>query len=153
LFASETAVPPAGGNRVQRKGGTGIMAFKKFIEWLGFKKSVQAPPGVRAKFFLKYGDLLVGTLSVHDSLWSFEYSEEFRKSDVLRPIVEFPDVGKTYESGELWQFFASRIPSPEQAEVEEILRREHIEENDAVSLLKRFGRRTVANPFHLEAAA
>jgi HipA-like protein len=129
-----------------------MMPLQKFIEWLGFKKSIQAPEGVRAKFFLKYEDLLVGTLSVHDGVWSFEYSDEFRHSDLLRPIVEFPDMSKTYESTELWQFFASRIPSPEQAEVEEILRREHIQEDDAVSLLKRFGRRTVANPFHLEAA-
>jgi HipA-like protein len=129
------------------------MPLQKFIEWLGFKKSIQAPEGVRAKFFLKYDDLLVGTLSVLDGVWFFEYSDEFRQSNLLRPIVEFPDVGKTYESTELWQFFASRIPSPEQAEVEEILRREHIQEDDAVSLLKRFGRRTVANPFHLEAAA
>jgi HipA-like protein len=129
------------------------MPFKKFIEWLGFKKSIQAPPGVRAKFFLKFDDLLVGTLSVEDGLWTFEYSDEFRQSDLLRPIVEFPDVNKEYESPELWQFFASRIPSSEQAEVEEILRREHIAEDDAVSLLKRFGRRTVANPFRLESAA
>lgn len=129
------------------------MAFKKFIEWLGFKKAIQAPPGVRAKFFLKLDGLLVGTLSVEDSLWTFEYSQQFRQFDVLRPIVEFPDVNKTYKSSELWQFFASRIPSPEQAEVAEILRREHIEEDDAVSLLKKFGQRTVANPFHLEAAA
>jgi len=46
--------------------------------------------------------------------------------------------------------FASRIPSPEQAEVEEILKRENIEEDDAVSLLKRFGRKTITNPFELE---
>jgi|SRR5215813_5691768 len=129
------------------------MPLQKFLDWLGFRKGIEAPEGVRAKFYLKYEDLLVGTLSVQDGIWSFEYSDEFRHSDLLRPIVEFPDVSRTYESKELWQFFASRIPSPEHAEVEEILRREHIEEGDAVSLLKRFGRRTVANPFYLEAAA
>ncbi|MCI0524091.1 MAG: HipA N-terminal domain-containing protein [Acidobacteria bacterium] len=129
------------------------MPVKKFIEWLGFNKSIQAPPGVRAKFLLKYGDLLVGTLSVQDGKWKFEYSDEFRRKDLLRPIVEFPDVNKTYESDELWQFFASRIPSPEQAEVEEILKRENIEEDDAVRLLQRFGKRTIANPFELETAA
>jgi HipA-like protein len=129
------------------------MPIKKFIEWLGFNKSVQAPPDVEAKFSLKHDNLLIGTLSVEDGRWRFEYSDEFKRRDTLRPIVEFPDVNKTYESGELWQFFASRIPSPEQAEVEEILKREHIEEDDAVSLLKRFGKRTIANPFELEVAA
>ena len=128
------------------------MPLARFIEWLGFKNSVQAPPGVRATFNLKYGDLLIGTLSVHDGIWSFEYSDEFRQHHLLRPIVGFPDVNISYQSSELWQFFVSRIPSPEREEVEEILKREHIKQDDAVSLLKRFGRRTVANPFHLEIA-
>jgi HipA-like protein len=132
------------------------MPVKKFIEaakeWLKISKNVQAPPGVRATFQLKYDDLLVGTLSVQDGIWRFEYSDAFRGSD-LRPIVEFPDVDKVYEREDLWQFFAVRIPSSEQPEVEEIIRQEHIDEDDAVSLLKRFGKRTIANPFHLEAAA
>jgi hypothetical protein len=74
-----------------------------------------------------------------------------RRASLFVPIVEFPDVDKIYESKELWQFFASRIPSPEQPEVGEILRREHISEDDSVSLLKRFGTRTISNPFQLEA--
>ncbi len=133
------------------------MPIKKIMdkakEWLGFAHNVKAQPGARAKFLLTYDDLLVGTLSVEDGVWRFEYSDEFRGSDDLRPLVEFPDVGKTYVNEELWQFFASRIPSPEQAEVGEILKREHIEEDDAVTLLGRFGKRTVANPFELTLAA
>jgi HipA-like protein len=132
------------------------MPIKKFVDvardWLGIRKHVHAPPEVRAKFLLTYGDLLVGTLTVQDSQWQFEYSDEFKQSD-LRPIVEFPDVEKVYQSKDLWQFFAMRIPSPEQPEVEEIIRREHIEEDDAVKLLKRFGGRTIANPFELTLAA
>lgn len=128
------------------------MPIKKLMDaardWLGVRAHVHASPEVRAKFLLKYGDLPVGTLTVQESLWQFEYSDEFKGSD-LRPIVEFPDVEKVYQSKELWQFFAMRIPSPEQPEVEEILRREQIEEHDAVKLLKRFGGRTIANPFEL----
>lgn len=122
-------------------------------EWLGFSKTVKAPPEVRAKFLLKYDDLVMGTLSVEDGVWKFEYSDEFRREQNMRPIVEFPDVDKVYENEELWQFFASRIPSPELPEVEEILQREHIAEDDAVSLLKRFGKQTIANPFQLDVAA
>jgi HipA-like protein len=129
------------------------MPVQKFIEWLGFRKQIQAPPEVKAKFLLKYDNLLVGTLSVEDGLWKFEYSDEFKRDGSMRPIVGFPDVNKIYQSDELWQFFASRIPSPEQAEVEEILRRENIEEDDAVTLLKRFGRKTITNPFELEKVA
>lgn len=129
------------------------MPIRKFIQWLGLSPKVQAPPDVQASFLLKYDRLVVGTLSVREGKWKFEYSDDFRRCDALRPIIEFPDVAKTYESNELWQFFASRIPSIAQAEVETILRQEHIDQDDAVSLLKRFGTRTIANPFELEAAS
>lgn len=125
----------------------------KAKEWLGFARSVKAPPGAHAKFLLTYDGLLVGTLSVDDGLWKFEYSDKFKMKDEFRPIVEFPDVTKTYVNEELWQFFASRIPSTEQPEVEEILKREHVNEDDAVGLLRLFGKRTIANPFELTFAA
>jgi hypothetical protein len=41
-----------------------------------------------------------------------------------------------------------RLPNPKRAEVEAILKREHIREDDAVTL-KRFGERTISNPFRL----
>ena len=133
------------------------MPIKKLMEkakdWLGFSRSVKAPPEARAKFLLTYDDLLVGTLTVEDGLWRFEYSDKFRSADEFRPLVEFPDVNKIYVNDELWQFFASRIPSTEQPEVEEILRREHVEEDDAVGLLRLFGKRTIASPFELTFAA
>ncbi len=121
----------------------------RFKEWLGCRKSLEAPPDTRVKFLLKYEGNVIGTLSVEDGVWKFKYSDEFRRHD-LRPIVGFPDTSRIYESKALWQFFASRIPSPEQPDVEAILRREHISEDDPVSLLKRFGARTIANPFQLE---
>lgn len=133
------------------------MPVKKIMElardWLGRRTVVHVAPGIRAKFLLKYGTLVVGTLSVQESIWQFDYSEEFKRNGQLRPLVEFPELDKSYQSEDLWQFFAMRIPSPEQAEVEEILRREEILEDDAVGLLKRFGERTIANPFELTLAA
>jgi len=127
--------------------------MNKAKEWLGFARSVKAPPEAHARFLLTYDDLLVGTLTVQAGLWTFEYSDKFRLEVRLRPLVEFPDVNKTYVNEELWQFFASRIPSTERPEVEQILRREHVEEDDAVALLKLFGKRTIANPFELTFAA
>lgn len=133
------------------------MPIKKFInvarDWLGIRTHVFAPPGQHATFLLKYADLLVGTLTVENGVWHFKYADEFKQSDDLRPLVEFPDLDAAYESKDLWQFFAMRIPSPEQPEVEEILRSEKIEEHDAIKLLKRFGERTIANPFELTQAA
>lgn len=125
----------------------------KTKEWLGFARSVKAPPEVHAKFLLTYDDLLIGTLTVENGLWKFEYSDRFKAENELRPIVEFPDVNRVYVNEGLWQFFASRIPSTEQPEVEKILKREHVEEDDAVGLLKLFGKRTIANPFELTFAA
>ena len=92
-------------------------------EWLGFAYTVKAPPEAHATFLLTYDELLIGRLSVGGGLWKFEYSDEFQKSDEFRPIIAFPDVHEKYENEELWQFFASRIPSTEQPEVEAILRR------------------------------
>ena len=133
------------------------MPIKKLMdkarEWLGFARSVKAPPEVRARFLLTYDDLLIGTLTVENGLWKFEYSDKFKAENELRPIVEFPDVNTIYVNEDLWQFFASRIPSTEQPEVEKILKREHVQEDDAVGLLKLFGKRTIANPFELTFAA
>ena len=133
------------------------MPIKKLMdkakEWLGFARTVKAPPEAHAKFLLTYHDLLVGTLTVENGVWKFEYSDKFKSEDELRPIVEFPDLDKTYVNEDLWQFFASRIPSTEQPEVEEILKREHVKEDDAIGLLKLFGKRTIANPFELTFAA
>jgi HipA-like protein len=130
------------------------MPIKKFYElakdWLKAAPGVQSPPDEHTRFLLTYNDLLVGTLTAEKGRWEFKYSDEFKKNEELRPIVEFADVNKVYENQELWQFFASRIPSFEQAEIKAIIRRENI--NDEVSLLKRFGRRTINNPFELKAA-
>ena len=114
---------------------------------------MQAPVLSHDRFVLSYEGLVIGTLSVQDGLWRFQYSDQFKQTPGLRPLVEFPEVDQIYESKDLWQFFVSRIPSAEQPEVEQILKREKIREDDAVSLLKRFGTRTISSPFQLESAA
>jgi hypothetical protein len=117
--------------------------------WLGFKKEMKLAPDVHAEFSLYLDSLLVGKLVAVDQHWRFEYSEEFKLKSELRPLVEFPDLEKVYDNPDLWQFFASRIPSMEQPDVEDVLASEHIGEDDVVGLLKRFGRRTISNPFEL----
>jgi HipA-like protein len=124
--------------------------MQKAKEWLGFRQDMSVSPDVEAEFLLFLGDLLVGELTVADGEWQFEYSEDFRKSEALRPIVEFPDVYRTYKNGELWQFFASRIPSTMQPDVEAVLEKEKIGEDDVIALLKRFGKRTITSPFELK---
>lgn len=119
-------------------------------DWLGMKKELTVSPDVQAEFLLFLDKLLVGKLSVVEGRWQFKYSDEFKLKTELRPLVEFPDLDKVYENDELWQFFASRIPSTEQPDVEMVLEKENIAEDDVIALLKRFGKRTITNPFELK---
>ena len=113
------------------------------------ERKTSTPKEVVATFALAYRDIPVGVLTLAKGKWRFQYSDEFKKSDSLRPIVEFPDKDRVYETSELWPFFFMRIPSLKQAAVEDILKSEDIDSQDEMQLLRRFGRRTVANPFEL----
>jgi HipA-like protein len=103
----------------------------------------------KAAFELRYDGLRVGNLTCNDGKWTFWYSDEFRHRPDLRPLVQFADVNYVYRSDRLWPFFLLRIPSMGQADVQAALKKEHIDASDEVALLRRFGRRTIANPFEL----
>ncbi|HVA50918.1 MAG TPA: HipA N-terminal domain-containing protein [Pirellulales bacterium] len=102
-----------------------------------------------AAFELRYAGLRVGTLTCRDGKWTFWYSEQFRHRPDLRPLVQFADVNRVYRSDRLWPFFLLRIPSMSQSDVQDALKHEHIDATDEVALLRRFGKRTIANPFEL----
>ncbi len=123
--------------------------LKKIQKWIGEHLGAKAPQDVRAHFVLTLPRLPVGHLTLNSGKWRFCYDEKFKKADSLRPLLEFPDVDRVYTSDELWPFFFMRIPSLKQTSVEDILKDEKIDKKDEVWLLKRFGRKTVANPFEL----
>lgn len=100
--------------------------------------------GEQAKFVLILNKLEIGTLSYADGLWIFSYSEEFKMQKEILPLVNFPTVSKEYVSNELWPFFISRIPSKAQLQSPK-----NVGRNDLVSLLKVYGRKTIANPYQL----
>ena len=77
------------------------------------------------------------------------YTDEFRSQSQLRPLVDFPDVTRTYKSQDLWPFFSMRIPSLQQSNIRHIVDTEQIDDTDEVRLLQRFGQRSIANPFEL----
>jgi hypothetical protein len=85
------------------------MPLKRFVDvardWLGIRTHVFAPPGEHATFLLKYADLLVGTLTVEDCVWHFKYADEFKQSNDLRPLVEFPDLNAVYERARIYGSF------------------------------------------------
>lgn len=98
----------------------------------------------QADFILILDKLEVGTLSYSDSVWFFSYSEAFKRQKDILPLVNFPTVDKEYMSNELWPFFVSRIPSRAQLQIPK-----NAAKQDLVSLLKNYGRKTIANPYQL----
>jgi HipA-like protein len=130
--------------------------FKEYVSALFGRSYTQMnreiiPPSnsVHEVFKLRLGDLPVGVLSVRGGQWTFRYADEFRAQQKLRPLPIFPVVNKVYESNELWSFFRMRVPSLKQPSVRRIVDEQNIDSKDEVKLLKRFGRRTISNPFEL----
>lgn len=123
--------------------------FKNFWKTDG-QETLRTPQEINSIFELSYKDITIGHLSLIKGTWKFSYSEEFRNQDSLLPLTDFPDKNKEYEARELWPFFLSRIPGLGQPKVQEIIKEQNIDENDEASLLKIFGKRTIANPYKLE---
>lgn len=113
--------------------------FSWFINSKGKNNTIEDKP---VEFILKFDKLEIGILSFTDNTWFFSYSEEFKSQKEILPLVNFPTVNKEYTSNELWPFFVSRIPSTAQRQLSE--------ENQATTtLLKIYGRKTIANPYQL----
>jgi len=128
------------------------MMFKNILHRF-FKNEEQEDlytPGSSDTFFvLLYKDLVIGKLTVKNGVWEFQYSESFKNQDLIQKIIDFPDTEKVYSSRSLWPFFAHRIPGLAQPGVKRILEEENIDHYNEVDLLKRFGHKSIANPFEL----
>ena len=129
----------------------------KIRAWLGKADPQPGAPArtessARAEFGLFYGELLIGTLCLSDGVWQWSYSDEFRAQDKVVPLIEFPDVNRVYRTEELWPFFSTRAPSLKRTDILPIIAAEQIDPTDEAALLKRFGRRTITNPFVLVAS-
>lgn len=132
--------------------------IRKFINWFSkseddFDLQVQLPKDEEAKFNLSVDDIRIGTLYCDNAAWFFKYTEDFKNhSNEYNRIVGFPDLNKTYKSDSLWPFFQIRIPGLKQPQIQEILQNEKIDQLNEVALLKRFGKKTIANPYELDMA-
>lgn len=120
------------------------------------QEQVRTTDHEQAAFVLRYGSLEVGSLRLRGGEWEFEYSSPFRaqvkEPTGVQPLLEFPDIHRTYKSTELWPFFLARIPSAAQPQVREEIARQGLDATSAAQLLKAFGERSIANPFLLLAA-
>lgn len=114
------------------------------------QEDIQTPKDYSVNFHLIYKSLKVGTLSLYKGVWTFKYSEEFKKQRLLKPLLDFPDVDKIYTSEELQPFFAHRIPGTGQPKVKKVLAEENIDAQNEAKMLERFGKESISNPFQLQ---
>lgn len=132
--------------------------IRKIFNWFSksgddFEMQVQLPQNEDGKFILMVDGMRIGTLYCEKGEWYFKYTDDFKKhSDEYNHIVGFPDLNKTYKSDSLWPFFQIRIPGLKQPAVQEIIAKEKIDQTNEVALLKRFGKKSISNPYELVAA-
>jgi HipA-like protein len=115
-------------------------------------KNRLTPDDMQVQFVLSYNKLVIGYLSVNQGKWTFEYSEDFKKQGEILPLSNFPNKEMVYSSEELWPFFASRIPSAAQLERKAKITSDELSERNEVHLLRKYGHRTITNPFILQVA-
>ncbi len=112
-------------------------------------KEFPSPVETPVRFILSYKSLIIGDLTHESGKWIFKYSEEFKAQDKIGVLLDFPNKDKVYESSLLWPFFSHRIPGLGQPQVKNIIKRENIDATNEIALLRRFGKRTITNPFEL----
>jgi HipA-like protein len=126
--------------------------IKKILNWFKKSESEEIKPlttNDSQKFELVYKDLIIGYLVVFEEKWKFYYSEEFKSNSEFNYISGFPDLNKVYTNDSLWPFFKIRIPGLKQPSIKATIKKENIAENDEIALLKRFGKKTISNPYLL----
>jgi HipA-like protein len=112
---------------------------------------IKLPRNVNATFDLKIDKVVIGQLHCENGQWQFKYTEEFKElRNHYNHIAGFSNLEKVYHNNTLWPFFQTRIPGLKQPAVKEILQNENINENNELELLKRFGKKTISNPYELE---
>ncbi|HEY5325437.1 MAG TPA: HipA N-terminal domain-containing protein [Mucilaginibacter sp.] len=124
--------------------------IKRWFNKNGEDVKFHLPKNENATFILKVDKLEIGTLHCENGVWEFKYTEEFKTRPEYNRITEFSDLNKVYRNDTLWPFFQTRIPGLKQPAVMEILKKENIDVENEYQLLKRFGKKTISNPYQLE---
>ena len=117
------------------------------------EEEFHTPKNAHADFILKYKNLVVGYLNYNNGKWLFQYSDEFKNQNKIDVLLDFPKKDQKYEGLTLWPFFAHRIPGLGQPQIREIIKDENLNSQNEIDLLRRFGRKSITNPFELAATA
>lgn len=110
---------------------------------------LSTPVNASAHFVLTYKDLIIGNLTHENGKWIFQYSDEFKNQEKVGVLIDFPKKDKIYKESYLWPFFSHRIPGLGQPQIQHIIQREKIDSTNEIDLLRRFGKKTITNPFEL----
>jgi len=114
--------------------------------------SVEFEVNGNIEFTLKIKELHIGYLTIEEGLWIFRYSEAFKTQTKYARLTGYSDLDKVYKTEELWPFFKIRIPGLKQPMIKDIIKAENLDETNEVQLLKRFGTKSMSNPYILESA-
>lgn len=126
-----------------------MLNFKKWFS-KGEEELTITPKYEEGTFILKVDNIDLGVLKHENGEWIFKYTDDFKKfKNEYNPIIGFPDLNKVYRRDTLWPFFLIRIPGLKQPAIQEIIKNENLDQENEVQLLKRFGRKTIANPYEL----
>lgn len=77
----------------------------------------------------------VGTISYDNSIYIFNYSDEYKSNSNNTPIFPFIDLSSEYTCPKLFPVFSSRLPDPKRADIKTILSKYGMEEYDEFTLL------------------
>lgn len=123
--------------------------FSKSVDDTEIK--IHLPSNEKATFELKIDRIVIGKLLCEEGVWKFMYTDEFKTlRNQYNHIPGFSNLDKVYSNDTLWPFFQTRIPGLKQPAVKEILLKEKINETNELELLKRFGKKTISNPYELD---
>src|SRR5690606_30567545 len=130
-----------------------MISVKTILKYLSSSSSKKEPttlPVIESgKLTLIHQNITIGYLSCEKGKWHFKYSEEFKNQNEYHSLIGFPDLNKEYVSEYFWPFFRIRIPGLKQPAIKEIVEKEKLDIENEFQLLKRFGHKTISNPFEL----
>ena len=129
--------------------------IKKIKDWFSKNETEEVehilPKVEKTAFVLKIDEVEVGELRCENGQWEFSYSDQFKNlhSRDYNHITGFPELDKVYKKDTLWPFFLIRIPGLKQPAIKEIIEKENIDTGNEAALLKRFGHKSISNPYEL----
>lgn len=103
-----------------------------------------------------FQDVLVAELSKAvrsgQAVYTFKYLPAFKEKK-LAALPGLPYSEQPQERGELWAFFAERIPDARRPEIAAWMQRKNLDAKDDIRMLAELGSYSITDPFQIRIAA